>query len=886
MARINPDSSAINRHILLWNWATLGVSVLSFAMKVRCLPALFVFAVAARAEITVTVSPNGPVTSLQGARDAIREQRKAGTTGHATISFEAGTYEQGNSVAFDGVDSDLTIKAAPGAKVTLVGAKKISDFRPYQGAILKADVSQIIAKGAKYRQLLFDGVRLPLARYPNVDASDLLYGGWAFVDEIPKAAVEGHQWKSEFYVNAKDVRHWEHPEDVELDIFAQYGWWNFIQPVKALDDATHKVTLAKPCSYDLHPHNRYHFQNALEELDAPGEWFLDPRTHILYVWPEDDVSKHEVRLVTLDSFLKLNPGTRGVSIERLTFTGCNGTAVIMANTKQCRVAACTFVTVGDFSGSAVSINGGFDNLAQGNDISFVGSTGISLSGGDRPTLTACNNVADNNHIHHIGVFNKNACGVGANGVGIIISHNLIHDGPRMGVQMGGNNITVEYNHMHHLVLETQDGGAVYTGGRDWIASRGSKWQYNRIHDIIGCGQEAGGLKHPWFTFGLYPDDNTGGVDIIGNLVYRIAHTPIHMHNSRDCVVENNVFAFGGHFQFDMHGWTKDQHYWIDHGPTMIKGYESVVNQPAWQSMRGMETHPKDAFHDDGTMMSGDIVRRNIMYSDEAGVKYGDLRNVSSKWNTIDQNLAWNGSHPVVTGVNKVGPDKGPALLVEDFSGAKNGSTPKGWGFNSKPNNNVKCVAQDGVLVVDAATSADPKNNHTTFHGPDIPMKPGAAFRVRLRAKSSGAAGKITLALAAFKNGAGYWQTGATNVNLTQEWREFEATGRMPLENDKNWKPWMTAFWLRVDCRDEQGQVFIDDVSVREAEPLNEWSAWQAEGWDKNGIVADPLFVDVEHDDFRLKPQSPAITKLGFKPLPIEQMGLYKDEQRASWPVQE
>jgi hypothetical protein len=42
-----------------------------------------------------------------------------------------------------------------------------------------------------------------------------------------------------------------------------------------------------------------------------------------------------------------------------------------------------------------------------------------------------------------------------------------------------------------------------------------------IHDVIGCGQEAGGLKHPWFTFGLYPDDNSGGLDIIGNIVFRV-----------------------------------------------------------------------------------------------------------------------------------------------------------------------------------------------------------------------------------------------------------------------------------------------------------------------------------------------------------------------------
>lgn len=855
-------------------------------MMPRLLIACLALTTAARADIEVSVEPGTPIASLEAARDQVRTLRKEGQTGHATIWVENGTYEQARALALDPQDSDLAIRAVKEARPKFIGAPIVKDFSLHQGSIVKADVSKLVTKGVKYRQVLQDGERMILARWPNFDAKDPLYGGWAFVDDIPKAVVEQHQWKNELYVKPQDLRTWAHPEDVELDIFAMYGWWNFIQPVQSLDAATRKLTLAKPCSYDLHPHNRYHFQNALEELDAPGEWYLDPRTSVLYVWPASgDASKHEIRLVTLDSFIKINASAKDITMHGLSFTGCNGTAITMTNAEGCTVAASTFKNVGDYHGSAISISAGNGNAARGNDISFTGSNGISMGGGDRKTLAPCNHVADNNYIHHIGVYNKNACGVGATGVGITISHNLIHDGPRMGVQMGGNNITVEYNHMHHLLLETQDGGAIYTGGRDWISSRGSKWQYNRIHDIIGCGQESDGLHHPWFSFGLYPDDNTGGVDIIGNLVYRCEWTPIHMHSSRDCLVENNIFALGNRFQFDLHGWTKDQHFWKDHSPTMIKGYESVINEPAWKGMRGMELHPKDAVREDGTIMSGDVVRRNIMYSNQPGVKYGDLRNISPKYNTIDENLAWNGDHPVVTGINKVGPDIGEPLLVESFVKAEAGKTPVGWGFNHKPAG-VALVAVGEALRADCGPDTDPKNAHTVFHSPNLPIKPGSAYRVRLRIKSSEPASRIGLALASFENGKGYWQTGSTTVNATSEWQEVEATGRMPREGDSQFKDWMKTFWLRVDCHEKTGQVFIDDVRVSEAAPLDEWAAWQEAGWDKNSIVADPLFVDAANDDFRLKPESPAIQKLGFKPLPIDKMGLYKDDLRASWPVKE
>ncbi len=55
-------------------------------------------------------------------------------------------------------------------------------------------------------------------------------------------------------------------------------------------------------------------------------------------------------------------------------------------------------------------------------------------------------------------------------------------------------------------------------------------------------------------------------------------------------------------------------------------------------------------------------------------------------------------------------------------------------------------------------------------------------------------------------------------------------------------------------------------------------AWRAHGYDQHSIIADPLFVDAENNDYRLKPNSPAL-KIGFQPFDYSEAGVYGD---ANW----
>jgi len=51
--------------------------------------------------------------------------------------------------------------------------------------------------------------------------------------------------------------------------------------------------------------------------------------------------------------------------------------------------------------------------------------------------------------------------------------------------------------------------------------------------------------------------------------------------------------------------------------------------------------------------------------------------------------------------------------------------------------------------------------------------------------------------------------------------------------------------------------------------------WRAEGYEQHSLYEDPLFVDARNGNYLLKPESPALRKLGFPQLDVKQMGLLR-----------
>ena len=364
-----------------------------------------------------------------------------------------------------------------------------------------------------------------------------------------------------------------------------WDWANSYERVAALDREQRLIKTAPPHGlYGFRKGQRFYFLNVLEELDQPGEWFLDRAAGVLYFWPPNgpgESSSVAATLSLLDQPLLRLSGVSHVTFQGLTLEATRADAVVIQGGTGNRIRGCTIRNIGNW---AVRIEGGTGHGVVDCDIFDTGDGGVSLSGGDRQTLAPGGHFVENCHFARQGRWSK--CYVPAvlmSGVGLRASHNLIHDHPHCAILFGGNEHLIEFNEIHHIALETGDVGAIYTG-RDWTC-RGNRIRHNFIHHTGGVGMG---------SMGVYMDDCVSGTEVFGNVFYKV-HWAMFIGGGRDHRVENNLF--------------------VDCDPAVRMDGRGLDRSPVWFNMvydtmkKSLAAVPQELYR---TAVSGDCRSRPVL----------------------------------------------------------------------------------------------------------------------------------------------------------------------------------------------------------------------------------------------------------------------------------
>jgi hypothetical protein len=555
-----------------------------------------------------------PFATLQRARDAIRKLRKGAglPSGGVTVWIEAGAYHLDSPLKLEGKDSGtdtapIAYRGRPGQDVRIVGGKQVRQFQPVadpnvlkrldesvRGKIVCADLRTAgisdygdVATQGNRLELFFRDEPMQIARWPN--------SGFTRIDEVVGETphhVHGLKGTREgkFTYSGNRPARWADEQEIWLHGYWFWDWSDSFEKVASIDIEKRAIATTPPYHiYGYRKGQRYYVLNVLAELDKPSEWYLDRQKGILYFLPPTPVNEGKAVVSVLPHLFVLEDCSY-VTIRDLVLEATRSTAVTISGGTGNTIAGCTIRNTG---AEAVSISGGTENSVLGCNIYRTAGAGVSIIGGNRRTLTVARHRVENNHIHHFGrIYRTYQPAVCVNGVGNLVSHNLIHDGPHNAIQLGGNDHIIEFNEIHHVCFETGDVGAFYMG-RDWTA-RGTVIRHNYFHHIKGPGLHG--------AMAVYLDDSASGISIIGNVFHRAGRAAF-IGGGRDNLVENNIFVDCSpsvHVDARGVGWMKDH---VQEGGTLPKRLEAMpYKQPPWskkyptlvnilEDSPGLPTHP-------------------------------------------------------------------------------------------------------------------------------------------------------------------------------------------------------------------------------------------------------------------------------------------------------
>ena len=362
-----------------------------YAVLIGC-----VCAVAQAAE--VFVAPNGndanpgtlakPFATLQRAQ---QQARKAAGREAVTVMIRAGTYYLPEPLVMTSQDSGgkaapVVYQAYQNERPVLSGGILMRNLKwtPYKDGIVQAK----LPAGFTTDQLFVNGERQPLARYPNFDPKAQYFHGSAADAISPQRAAK-----------------WQDPAGGFIHALHGAGWGGMHYRItgKGPDNKlTYEGGWQNNRRMGMHSEHRF-VENIFEELDAPGEWFLDAKTHMLYFYPPAgvDLTTATVEAVRLRQLVEFR-GTeqapvRFVSFKGLTFRHAartfmetrepllrtdwaiyRGGAFFVNGAEDCALEDCLIDQVG---GNAVFVNNYNRRIAvRGCHIAQAGGNGVAFVG--------------------------------------------------------------------------------------------------------------------------------------------------------------------------------------------------------------------------------------------------------------------------------------------------------------------------------------------------------------------------------------------------------------------------------------------------------------------------------------------------------------------------
>lgn len=283
----------------------------------------------------------------------------------------------------------------------------------------------------------------------------------------------------------------------------------------------------------------FYFYNILEELDQPGEYFLDSTNKKLYLWPTDstNIANATVEVSMLDAgpIVNISNGAH-ITFYGITFSTTRQDAIVTTNSDSITLRRDTIINIG-LTGLVANTNCNNHHI-DSCYFAHLGGGGPVLNGGNRKTLTNSGNWVKNSEFTDFSRHYKTySPAVYSQGVGDTIQTNYIHDNKSQAILYSGNNAFMGFNQIKNVCTWYSDMGAVYTG-RDPSAT-GNRIINNFFINIQNLNSSPAGT-----ISAVYIDDGSGGMTVDSNYFYLCGsggHGAVHLNGGGYTTFLDNHF---------------------------------------------------------------------------------------------------------------------------------------------------------------------------------------------------------------------------------------------------------------------------------------------------------------------------------------------------------
>ncbi len=522
--------------------------------------------------------PDKPFATVARARDAVRRLVAAGLKEDITVEIRGGIYFLDKPLVFGPEDSgtekhSITYAAWGEQMPVLSGGRRIIGWKKAQGKLWTVTVPEVKAGKWYFRQLFVDGRRTVRARTPNKNAEEYC---WRLTGAELSQDLKHHT----LTLGPGKLKKWKNLNDVEAVVLK--NWATLHKKIEAVEPDTGVVVLQRP-------HVKYgggnrprkgggcFFENAIEMLDEPGEWYLDRHNGLLTYWPLEgqDMDKAETIVPVLSHVVEI-AGTAEKLVRNLHFDGIavmhsheplppeghhgrqaafryGGSSVygLPSMVRWNWANGCSFVggRIAHAGGSGIALREGCSrNLIEGNEVFDIAGNGINVGGSNDERRVPKENRIANNYVHRCGEVYYGACAIWAGfAQKTTIEHNLVCDHPYTGISIGwcwnpSPTVAREYivadNHIYDVMKRVCDGGCIYSLGYQ----PGTVLRGNHLHDVHRSRYAIAAPNN-----GIFLDEGSKGYLIEDNLIHSTSGRPVrHNRNSPDWHTwKNNTLVEGG-----------------------------------------------------------------------------------------------------------------------------------------------------------------------------------------------------------------------------------------------------------------------------------------------------------------------------------------------------